>query len=291
MSQIMDVAVPEAADKGTRWATKRMILITLGVVLVAILGAVITLDIELRFADSRAKAEDAAGDKVDAAKEPFLAKVTPVLSNKAPHNSWVLDRKLANEERGELNQFDGETVREASSLFRKFGARRILGEAAEYKLQLTSERKNPVVVTKIEAEATRCWEPTTAKTWATDGAGGVEQWKTIYFDLKERVKVTATTTDGNLDDPQMVPFDDAISIGMQQTPGFIKFSVKSEKSCEYRLILSYNVNSGRTQTRTISKGEDGKNLLFEASPRGSYEVVRPEWGKWTFTPSAPKTVP
>ncbi|MFD8936218.1 hypothetical protein ACFV0R_13345 [Streptomyces sp. NPDC059578] len=291
MSQIMDVAVPEAAGKGTRWATKRMILITLGVILVAILGAVITLDIELRFADSRAKAEDAAGDKIDAAKEPFLAKVTPELGDKDPHNSWVLDRKLTEKERKELNQFDGKSVKEASSLFRKFGARRILGEAAEYKLQLTSERKNAIVVTKVEAEATRCWEPTTAKTWAADGAGGVEQWKTIYFELKGRVKAPATTTNGNVDDPQMIPFDDAISVGMQQTPGLIKFSGRSEKSCEYRLVLSYNVNSGRTQTRTISKDEDGKNLLFEASPQGSYESVGREWGKWTFTSVAPKVAP
>ncbi|MFD5552252.1 hypothetical protein ACFWIA_00235 [Streptomyces sp. NPDC127068] len=287
MSEILEAAIPESAGKGAGWRVAK----TLFVILFFVAGAVITLKLDLLSTDSRVAAEDAAGDKVDARKEDFLAKVTPELNGKDPHDSWVLDRKLTNEERGELEKFDGETVREASSLLRKFDARRILGEAAEYKLQLTSERKNPVVVTKVEAEATRCWEPTTAKTWATDGVGGVEQWKTIYFDLKERVKVTAMTTNGDLDDPKMIPFDDAISIGMQQTPGLIKFSGRSEKSCEYRLILSYNVNSGKTQTRTISKDEDGKNLLFEASPRGSYETVRREQGKWTFTSTAPKVTP
>ncbi|WP_432042025.1 hypothetical protein [Streptomyces cadmiisoli] len=239
-----------------------------------VIGAEVDQWYSHRYAEEDATVADKADDKVDAGKDPFVAKMSVAMDDSYAHESWALPRSLTPEERQRLSRLigageDPEAVRRAIwTVVSDAGARRIMGAAAIYDLQVTSERKNSVVVTRITAEATRCWKPE-GKVWISTGTGGLEGWEDISFDLKKGVEAPAMETTGDPNNPSYERFEDVISVGGQQTPGFIKvlpFAI--QKSCEFKVNLYYNVNSGKTRKKTISEDEKGEKLVFHAAPMG-----------------------
>jgi hypothetical protein len=226
--------------------------------------------------------EDKANDAVDAKKDPFVAKVSTWMDEDYAHEAWALPRSLTPEEKERLRQIGAGRDRKAVTKaiwaeVKGTGAKRILGAAAIYKLQLTSEKENSVVISRITAEATRCWKPE-GRVWVSAGTGGVEGWEDIMFELKEGDESPAMKNTGDPNNPAFEEFEDVVSLGGQESPGFLKVAPFAfQRSCEFKISLHYNVNSGKTRTREISEDENGEKLVFHAPPAGD------DVETWTWT--------
>ncbi|MFF5252334.1 hypothetical protein ACFY4K_09820 [Streptomyces leeuwenhoekii] len=274
VAQVLGAAVPESSEpgRGLKWGLTRLGMVLVGALVLIVLTAAIERWYTNRNAEDDATVQDVADDKVDAKKDPFVAKVSTWMDDSYAHEAWVLPRRLTPSEKQQLmRDLDGlgENHKAATqaiwNVVKGVGARRILGAASIYNLQLTSERKNSVVVTRLTAETTRCWKPE-GVIWMSAGTGGVEGWEDISFELKG-AEVPAMKNTGDVNNPAIEEFEDVISLGGQESPGFIKIAPYIfQRSCEFKVNLYYNVNGGKTQKKTISEDGNGEKLVFHAPP-------------------------
>ncbi|WP_395759004.1 hypothetical protein OIE82_17880 [Streptomyces althioticus] len=277
VARAVGAAVPESSEpgRGWKWGLTRLGIVLVGTLLIVVGTAAFERWYTNSNSEEDATVQDAADDKVDAKKDPFVAKVSTWMTDSYAHESWALPRKLTPAEEQQLmHDLDGKAgdhkaaTQAIWNVVKEAGARRILGAASIYDLQLTSERKNPVVVTRIAAEATRCWKPDGAISMSA-GTGGVEGWEDLSFMLEEGVEVPAMKNNGDEMNPAMEEFKGVVSLGGQETPGFIKIAPFAfQQSCEFKVNLYYNVNGGKTQKKSISEDENGETLVFHAPPQG-----------------------
>ncbi len=245
-------------------------------------GTYIAYKFDLFTAEPKARAEDDAADILDAEKPAFDWKMNPALDASVPGYSWTLDHRLTPAEQKELAGFNGDDKGAIWSFVKRLGGRRDLDEAATYHLQLTSERQKPVLITKLTAAATRCWTPT-AKTSIVSGPGATEPWDEVHFNLSPTgAPAPAMAFKVNDAAPEEareeVRFNKAVSLGGTQSPGLLAVTplLSAQKDCEWKIDLEFNVNSGKTERKSIAKDDSGKKLVVYGMRGGAVETWT--WG-------------
>ncbi|WP_345657326.1 hypothetical protein [Streptomyces siamensis] len=218
--------------------------------------------LEDRHSQGDAERDDRNADVIEDAKKPFDWKMNPGLSDEDPWESWVLDRRLTPEEQAELKGLRDQKA--IWAFVKKRGGWRVGMEAGSYKLQLTSERQKAVVVTQLAAQAVNC-RPSPVKTHISIGSGGTETWDDAHFNLTadgSSVPALVFKQKEPTDSPSEAPFDKVVSLGGTQSPGFLVLTpfLRAPKLCDWSVSLKYNVNSGKTQSQTINKDDDGRPL-------------------------------
>lgn len=267
----------------------RAIAVTCVVALVSIVGGFeVSHWLENRHSQGDAKRDDHNADVIEDAKKPFDWKMNPGLSDEEPWTSWVLDRRLAPEEQAELKGLRDD--RKAIWAFvKKRGGWRVAMEADSYKLQLTSEKQKAVVVTQLAARAVNC-RPSPVKTSISIGTGGTEVWDNAHFNLTaddSSVPALVFKQKDPTDSPEEAPFEKVVSLGGAQSPGFLILTpfLTAPKLCDWSVSLKYNVNSGKTQSQTIAKDDDGRPLRVTGlRGEGVDSWVWSDAGTWVHSP-------
>jgi hypothetical protein len=216
---------------------------------------------------NRAERQEAVADALEDGKAPFTAKMWLAMPADRPHSAFVLDRRLTAGEQALPRSIKGQDYKATWEFVRARGGRRVGQEAAEYKLQLTSERQKTVVITEITARASRCREPRQA-TFITDAPGGAIRWEGILFELRQGLEVPALEYADPAEPGPYPEFSKAIVLGGSSSPGLLRINPDNDDkiSCEFEVILTYNVDSGPSQKHTISNDEQGRPLFYEGMP-------------------------
>ncbi|MFF2701162.1 hypothetical protein ACFVUQ_22680 [Streptomyces cyaneofuscatus] len=230
----------------------------------ALIGIFAGLWADLSFTQERADREEAATDAIDARKPPFNWKIVPALEKDEGWSAFHLDRYLTPGERATLRATRGDEEK-IWEIVRPLGARRVGGRAEGYLVQFTSERAQPVSITKLSAKPKRCKESEVKTVISTQGAGAIS-WGKIHFYFKDGAKADEAVPAME----EVLPgesiesasqWNNVIALGNGESPGYFKLWPRSKLTCEWSLIAEYNVNSGKTRKLSIGEDEDGQSLL------------------------------
>jgi len=234
-------------------------------VLVFISGAYTAGWINLPFVGAQVEAQTEAEEELDKKKPAVQWHVEYAQPYSEAGFSWELDRRLTSEEEKRLEETAGD-MKKVAALLKSLGGRRVGDDTSYIKLQLLSDRDDPVSVTELTAKKVRCWE-SKAKTVVSTSEGGAESWEEFYFyfsgEKNHHGEFPAIESELGGD---FKPYDKPISIGAGETPGYLKIGVESEESCEWTLKVKYNVGADKSDTVTI-KDNNGKNFVFRIPAR------------------------
>ncbi|MFE7952418.1 hypothetical protein [Streptomyces sp. NPDC057426] len=279
--------VPDSAEpgRGRSWGIKKLALTAVIAVAAIIVGGLFTFGLDTFLSPARAKQDDKNQDTIENAKEAFAWRLAPALDDDEPWESWEIDRTLTTQEREKLENLDGTKKETVWEFVRGLQGRRVRGIAAIYTLQLTSEKQKSVLITKISANVTRCWD-SKARTLLSDGTGGSEGWDEIHFNLETNGAAAAPLGYTEVEPgqvPEEIPYKKAISLGNTQSPGLLSMTpyVRGNQDCEWQLVLNYNVNSGEMQSQTINQDSSGKKLMV-------YGLTRTNVESWAWTGPPPE---
>ncbi|MGW1768114.1 hypothetical protein ACWCQL_29230 [Streptomyces sp. NPDC002073] len=269
LDSFVELVAPEQASAGKGWKYALLSLIA-GLVFAGLVTGVFEEGWARLWERNRAVREEKIADALEGEKAPFAAKIWRAMPEKEPHQAFVLDRRLTASEQQTLRRIEGSDLQATWDFVRARGGRRILNDAADYRLQLTSERQKAVVITSLAARASRCYEPRQA-TYITDNTGGLFDWDGVGFELKPGKESPAVAYADIRDERDFPKYDKAIVLGGTNSPGLLNIrpmGPQNDISCEFEIILTYNIDSGPSHRHVITTDERGKPLLFEGYPHG-----------------------
>ncbi|WP_369143661.1 hypothetical protein [Streptomyces sp. R44] len=281
-----------------RVLARGLLVIAAGLLATAALGQVVTYVYDTLFAESRVRAEDDAGKKLDQEEAPFTTAVDADLSA-LDRDEWsiVLDRPLAPAEQRALQALPITPTgygRDAWRILGPLGARVIgttphlsgdgtirSGPTTAFRLNLFSDRASQLSVTDMRAVDVDC-RPSAARFLLHHPAQGEAPYPGVFFDLRRQDPAPVITDEG--EDQGERYFDRRkIDLGGGSTPGALLVAAAvGTESCDWKIAAAYRDAAGTRGELVIQDGT--KPFRAEALPTAPEQFFLVQVGPVRLTP-------
>ncbi|MEU7012941.1 hypothetical protein [Streptomyces sp. NPDC046385] len=294
--------MPSSRRGRLRVLVRGLLVIAAGLVATALLSQVVTYVYDTVFATDRARAEDAAQDRLNDEKAPFTATADADLSA-LDGDDWtiVLDRTLTPAEQRAVLAVEVEATGYGRNVWRilgPLGARVIgttphldegrdgvvsprSGPTTQFRLNLFSDRTSQLSVTGMEAVDLRC-RPSTARFVLRHPAQGEASYPGVHFDLRRPAANPVITDEG--DDQGQRYFDRRrIDLGGGSEPGGLRIAATvGTETCDWAIRAVYRDASGARGELVFRDG--GKPFRAEAPPAAPDQFYLAQVAPYRLTP-------
>ncbi|MER8045027.1 hypothetical protein [Streptomyces sp. NPDC094032] len=294
--------MPPTRRGRVRVLLRGLVVIAAGLLATTLLTQAVTYVYDTVFATDRARAEDAAQDRLNDEKPPFTATADTEISA-LDDDDWtiVLDRTLTPAEQRSLMALDVEAKDYSHDVWRllgPLGARVIgttphldegrdgvvsprVGPTTRFRLNLFSDRTSQLSVTGMEAVDVRC-RPSTARFVLEHPAQGEASYPGVHFDLRGPAATPVITDEG--EDQGQRYFDRRrIDLGGGSEPGGLRIAATvGTETCDWAIKATYRDASGTRGEVVIRDGN--KPFRAEAPPAAPDQLFLTQFAPVRLTP-------